>query len=226
MEKETFKKILLYVTIIALIIGIILYIFEYAIPYKKYEAFKTKAIKKMKTEIITIKNKKHNIKLGKQEYLIYKKYYMEKYIFHHNKKAFYYLKKAANNGYSKAEYQYAKHLISPIYLFYPAYNNKFNVIVPSQVTEYAKSIALIKDSAKQGYKPAIFQMALLYLYGSYPIIYYTIVGKHNKRDSLSLSTYNLIRFHFKNKEKAKKILYKLASEKYIPAMTMVNKLYH
>ena len=38
MEKETFKKILLYVTIIALIIGIILYIFEYAIPYKKYEA--------------------------------------------------------------------------------------------------------------------------------------------------------------------------------------------
>ena len=54
MEKETFKKILLYVTIIALIIGIILYIFEYAIPYKKYEAFKTKAIKKMKTEIITV----------------------------------------------------------------------------------------------------------------------------------------------------------------------------
>ena len=222
-------KILLIITVIILITtGIyVAYLFTYTYPHERYNVFKISIIKEMQNKIIATKNKiKNNAKLGKQEYLAYKKYRVAKYLYHHNQKKLYYLKKSAYNGYPKAEYKYTKYLISPIYLFHPTYNDKFNIIKRSQVEEYAKSIALMENSSKQGYKPAMFQMALLYLYGSYPLIYYTKIGKHHNGGMLSSGYYNIIRFSFKNKKKAKKILYKLASEKYVPAMIMVNDIYN
>ena len=232
MKKQKLSMLLTLTMIIILIIagigiGYIFTLYTYTYPHEKYITFKTNTIKEMRDTIISTKNKiKNNKKLGKTEYLTYKKYHNKKYLYHHNKIAISYLKKAAYNGYPKAEYEYSKHLITPIYLFHPEYNDKFNIITPSQVSKYAKSIALIENSAKQGYKPAMFQIALLHLYGSYPVKYYTVIGKYNKHKTPNTLRYNLIRFHFKNKKEAKKIFYKLASEKYIPAMIIVNNLYN
>lgn len=123
-----------------------------------------------------------------------------------------YLKKSTYEGYRNAEYKYAKYILKSIKLknIFRSKNNKY--IKNSQINKYGKALAFIRLSAEQNYAPALFQIAMLYKNGG--VAGYNYIAKYQLYSKS------------KNKNKIKKLLYLLASEKYIPAMTMVNKLYH
>ncbi len=191
------------------------YYFTVIRPKEERLAHKIAWRKKIRFEIAELKKEvKYNVKQGKQNYALFEKYRSNLYLYHHNKIAISYLKKAAYAGYPKAEYEYVKYSVwlKPLKI----YSKNKNYILYSQVPLYGKSIGFMELAAKQGYKPAIFQIALLYLYGAYSVVHYTYHKGY----------YDEITLSFKNKKKAKKMLYKLASLKYKPAMKMVDRLYN
>ena len=199
---------------LAIIVGVVLGLY-YLITIRPVEerlAHKIAWRKKILSEIAATKKRiKYNEKQGRQNYMLFKKYHSELYLYHHNKIATSYLKKAAYDGYPKAEYKYVVLIWAK-----SIYSKNKNYILYSQISRYAKSIALMQSAAKQNYKQAIFQIALLCLYGANPVVHY----------KKSEGFYDKITLSFKNKKKAKKILYELAGNRYKPAMKMVNKLFN
>ncbi|MHB1681152.1 MAG: hypothetical protein ACYCTB_11710 [bacterium] len=169
-----------------------------------------------------------NIKKGKREYLLFKKYkYMEHYLYHHNKIAKQYLKQSAYFGYPNAEYRYAlaiNHLSSKSMVFnyyktssYWWGSNNHYTIKYRYKNLYAMTIAFVELAANQGYKPAMFPLAMLNLKGGFKIKY----------NGGFLGYIEFIANPFPiNHKKAKKLLYALAEKGYKPAMYMVNKLYN
>jgi hypothetical protein len=207
------------IVILGIIIGII-YITYYFVAIRPKEerlAHKIAWRKKILSEITNIKKEvKYNAKQGKQNFALFKKYRSNLYLYHHNKIAMLYLKKSAYDGYAKAEYDYVKYSAWPGSPKMKIYSRNKNYILYSQTSLYAKDIGFMQLASKQNYKSAMFQIALLYLYGAYPVVHYSL--RDGYYDDITLS--------FKNKKKAKKMLYKLAYMKYKPAMKMVNRLYN
>jgi TPR repeat protein len=154
-------------------------------------------------------------KQGKYDYMMFKKYMALSYLYHHNEIALGYLKKGAYEGYYKAEYDYAKFVFG--YKPFTIYRSGMHYMPYSNLKNYAEAIEFIKLSAKQGYKPALFQLAMLYRKGGY------VAGERSSIRGLYFDRFTL---HLRNQKKAKKILYLLASENYKPAIEEVNKLYN
>ena len=177
----------------------------------------------------------HNTKNGKKNYILFKKYNSNPYNYKNKKIALLYLKKSAYERYLKAEITYIKYLMLPIdkyqsdksKIYSVKWNNyyklkpqnfspNYNTVYSKKLDEYGKAIAFTEIAAKQGYKPAIFQLALLYLQGAYTCLYH-----NNTNEGYG----TIIMIKLTNPKKAKIMLYKLADEGYKPAMKIVNNIY-
>ena len=227
------------ITIIGIIILILLTVW-YIGPYQRelHKKNMKKAVQDKILKEIAFTKKivyLHNTKNGKKNYDLFKKYNSNPYNYKTKGLIMLYLKKSAYDRYLPAEIIYIKYLMSSIDKYQPdkskiysvKWNNYYNLkpknfspnydtVYSQKLNRYGEAIAFTEIIAKQGYKPAIFQLALLYLYGAYPCLYH---------DNTNEGPGTTIILKFKKPKKAKIMLYNLANVGYKPAIKIVSDIY-